>query len=244
MPVLLILLAGGWYLYPYILWKYLQYETDSEAMDQYYSIRPALIETLTDPPANWKEIDIAGLVIRLPLDDCAFIKGDKTHLYLNFGYGRVVVSGFSRSDGVENALKTGSMESFKTTVQSLNALPADISLLNSRQSNMDALTRLTLKTISAPSIGCQDINIVDQDSLKAVCLKSFSEKHTHSVSIMIFSTQKKETILVTLKHYPDSNTLNDHMLKVLGSIRISDHAFDPEKAEKDVYKIIKGLKKK
>ena len=210
------------------------------------ALAPRSIDTLSDPPKEWDEIDIGGIQFRLPMSKCQKASGNEDLSQINFRFEScfISISDFVLIKDMELIYKEKDIEypatSFQQTLKIANSVPSDISFFNGRSRNTEAATLQVLKGMKGQ--GVYDINVINHKIVKAICWKAVNKKG-YQASVNLYNQSETSNLLLLIGHCRDKEELNGILSRTLGGITFPEKKLDSEEVRRDIKALIEKYKK-
>jgi len=235
-----------WFLYPFLTYKFFIYSV--KELRPYSEIKPTYIENLLSPQKDWDEINIGELRFKLPLQKCVKVFDGNNFIVFKFESGVLSINEIAPTKEIIEILDEKKINypviSYPQYLAIFKSTPSDISLFNTRSKNKQASANQILKVLRVPSVGLHEINIVNPDILKAICLKSEARKRGYTASVHIYSQNEAMSFHIMLMNYNDKDRLDTDLIKILGGLNVPNHPLDIEIVEKDIKEIIEKFNAK
>jgi len=243
--LLAIITLVVWYFYPLLLNRWVtQKNADAQ---KYLRMMPTYMEELPAPPKEWTVISIGEVALKLPISKYNEISGGKTNIRFLGNDGSVLINDIAPPKELlkvlsENKLKYPHL-SFQERKAILKSLPSDISFFNSRSNNVQSSLNQTLKFISIPQGGFDEVRIVDSGLLKAICIISEKREKGYHAFVDVYSQNESSFFSIFLMRYKDKKTIDADLRNILGSIKITNNPTDIETATRDIQAIVRKYHK-
>ena len=227
--ILLLTAIIIWYLFPVLIAKWFMYYVD---VNKAFEVVPQLIENLPSPPANWENVSIDTLELKLPISEYKKVHGEGRYINFVSDRGLLLIYDLDPSMNLTN---------YEDRLSIFKALPRDVSFFSSREKNEKYSANLILKAISLPHGG--EVEIVNSEKLKAICIISEKDDKGFSAIATLYGPKEAMAFSLMFTHYKDKAILKTDLLNVLAGIRMPDQPLQFAKAENDINTIVKKYKK-
>lgn len=213
-----------WYLFPVLVAKWFMYY---QKVNTSFEVVPQLIERLPTPPADWKDISLDTLQMKLPISEYNKIHGKGQFINFVSDKGSLLIY------DLDPSMK---LMTYEERLSIFKALPRDLSFFGPRNNNEKYSANLILKAISLPHGG--EVEFVNSEKLKAICI--ISEKDDKGFSGMATLYGPKESMMFSLMftHYKDKDILKTDLLNILAGISLPDQPLQLAKVESDINTIV------
>ncbi len=229
-----------WYLFPYISYKWFAF--NSKEFRKYLEIKPSSIDTLVATPHGWSNINIDNLSFKIPLSQSPKIRGGENYILFKLESGHLLISDIAPTKDLKKIIDKNDINypliPYQNRIAMYSSTPSDISFFNSRQKNTEGSVNQILKSISIPSCGIGEVNIINNKILKAICTKSKDKRYGYIAFIEIYSPNEEISFSMMLKNYDEKNILDSEIIKILAGIKMSNQPPNVEKVERDIKAII------
>lgn len=223
-------IAGRWFIYK-----------NSEFLPQ-LNVRPSIVDTLpASPPDERDNISIDTLSLSLPMKRFHKIRVVGSTVGFLSDQGSVVISSLVPTVELLETLKEKDIKyplmSYGDLLAEFTAIPDDISFFKARNKNKITFVNLTLKLLSIPTYGINDILAVDSSNVKAICIINKKGKNGFGANIILYNQTENMTFDMTLVGYKDYDILKSDILNILGSIKMPRQPLNAERVKADIESI-------